>query len=482
MSTTQPSADPITDATTDPTTDPTADPTTDAAAGETTSTTAPALMPDAAVVPEPGVMAAVGVEVAKLSSQLVGRIVLPLCVVVPALFPVVIRLASTRPADTLFGRWATTSGYATSLTLLTWAAAYGVPLLVGLFAGDIFASEDRHGTWKTILTRSTSRTRLFAGKAIAATLVVWALYALVGFISVLAGTLVVGHAPLVSLSGQLIGSGHAFGLVMASWGLTLLPVTAFVALGLLFSIASRSSAIGVLGPLLVAIVLQLLETISTGQIARALLLSTPFEAWHVLLTDTPTTRVVIQAILTSLAYTAVFLAIAWYLLRRRDFAGTEIGPAERRRATRQIALTLVAAAAVLIGLGNLGPTALTAARLNTSLAATFGNLAEVRYQWQNHAPADGTIPWQANCTRGGTQPTLATSTDQGAGDDWSCTIVDTRPQDGGGPTILDVTLKATGCYQVQAPAGAVGSLYLNDKNGQSFLNPLFGFDGCLGTP
>src|SRR5699024_1014460 len=129
---------------------------------------------------------------------------------------------------------------------------------------------------------------------------------------------------------------HAFLLVLASWGLTLLPVTAFVALGLLFSIASRSSAIGVLGPLLVAIVLQLLESIATGQIARALLLSTPFEAWHVLLTDTSSVRVVVQAALTSLAYTIVFLAVAWYLLRRRDFAGTEVPAAVRRTATVRI--------------------------------------------------------------------------------------------------------------------------------------------------
>jgi hypothetical protein len=320
------------------------------------------------------------------------------------------------------------------------------------------------------------------GKAIAATLAVWLMYALVSVISLMAGTLIVGHAPLVGLSGQLITPAHAFLLVLASWGLTLLPVTAFVALGLLFSIASRSSAIGVLGPLLVAIVLQLLESIATGQIARALLLSTPFEAWHVLLTDTSSVRVVVQAVLTSLAYTVVFLAAAWYLLRRRDFAGTEVPAAVRRTATVRIGVVLAALATAFIGLGNLGSTNLTAARLDSSMAATFGHLAEVRYQLQSHAPADSTIPWKANCTRGGATPTTTVSTDHGAGDDWSCTVVDTRPQDGGGPTILDVTLMATGCYQVQAPAGAVGGVYVNDNTGQSFLNPLFGFDGCLGTP
>jgi ABC-2 type transport system permease protein len=33
---------------------------------------------------------------------------------------------------------------------------------------DIFASEDQHGTWKTVLTRSASRAQLFWAKTITA--------------------------------------------------------------------------------------------------------------------------------------------------------------------------------------------------------------------------------------------------------------------------------------------------------------------------
>lgn len=430
----------------------------------------------------PGVATVVRVELAKLSSQLVARIVLVLCVLVPIAFAIMMRASSSHPADTLFGRWAGTCGYATSLTVLNWAAAYGAPLLAGLFAGDMFGSEDRYGTWKTILTRSTSRRDLFLGKAIAATLAVWLAFVVIAIVSTLAGVVAVGSAPLVGLSGQLIPTGSAVGLVLASWGLSLLPITALVALGLLLSIASRSGAVGVLGPLVVAIVLQLLETVASGQIVRTVLLATPFDAWHVLFTTQPATGVIVQAILISLAYTAVFGAAAWWLLRRRDFAGPDTVPAARRRASVRIAVALAAVSALLVGFSGVGPTALTAARLNTSLAATFGHLAEVRYLWQSGSVPDTSIPWQANCTRGGTPTTTTTSTDRGAGDDWSCTVVDTRPEDGGGPTTLDVTLKANGCYQVQSPPGAVGTLYVNDNKGRPFLNPLYAFDGCLGTP
>jgi ABC-2 type transport system permease protein len=403
---------------------------------------------------DPGVVVALRVELAKLSSQVSLRIVLALCAIVPAVFAIVMRVASSRPADTLFGRWAGTSGFATSLTVLNWAAAYGAPLLAGLFAGDMFASEDRHDTWKTILSRSTSRSRLFVGKALAAALTVWVGFGLIAVVSIVAGMAAVGSAALVGLSGQLIPAGHALGLVVASWALSLLASTAFVALGLLLSIATRSGSIAMLGSLVVAIVLQLLEAIAAGPIVRSVLLSTPFDAWHVLFTDSAATSVIVQSIATSPGYTALFGGAAWYLLRRRDFAGVDAVPARRRRATMRIGVALAALSAVLVGLSGVGPTALTANRLGDSLATTFGNLAEVRYQWQTGAKADTNIPWHATCTRGGTAAGVTPSTATGAGDDWACTIVDTRASDGAGPTVLDVTLKANGCYQVQSPPGA----------------------------
>jgi ABC-2 type transport system permease protein len=439
--------------------------------------------------PGAGLGAAVKVELAKLTSQLQWRVILAGCVLVPIAFAVAMRVTATRPADTLFGRWSGTSGFAASLFILDWAGAWGVPLMAGLLAGDIFASEDRHGTWKTLLTRSATRTQLFLGKSIAATLSVLLGFVVVGAVSIAAGLAVVGSAPLVGLSGQLIPSGHAFALVLAAWALSLLPTIAFAALGLLFSIASRSGVIGVLGPLVVAIVLQALETIAGGQIVRSVLLSTPYDAWHALFTSPAGAEPVVQAVITSILYTVVFAAAAWYLLRRREFAGADAVPAGRRRVTVRIGIAVVAVSGVLAGLSGVGPTALTASRLSTSIATAFGNLAEVRYQWQTGAKADTTIPWQATCDRGGvagaangTPASVGSANSKGAGDDWECIVIDTRASDGAGPTTLDVTLKANGCYEAQSPPGAVGALYVDDEHGKSFINPLYAFDGCFGTP
>ena len=75
---------------------------------------------------------------------------------------------SRPPKDTLFGRFATDNGFALALLVLGFASQWVLPLLTAIVAGDIFASEDQHGTWKTVLTRSTSRAQLFWAKTLAA--------------------------------------------------------------------------------------------------------------------------------------------------------------------------------------------------------------------------------------------------------------------------------------------------------------------------
>lgn len=432
---------------------------------------------------EPGIGAVVRGELAKLTAQWPLRVVLALCILGPVVIAAGMHIVTFRPTDTLFGRWAGTTGFATSLFMLNWASAFGAALLASVFAGDIFAGEDRHGTWKTVLTRSCPPMRLFAGKAIAAVVCAWAGFAMFGLVSIAASLAAEGSSPLVGLSGQLIGPGRALGLVAAAWALSLLPATAFAALGLLVSVASRSSIIGVLGPMVAAVILQGLEAADSGQIARMLLLSAPADAWHGLFTEPVHAGPVIQGAVISAVYTTVFAGAAWWLLRRRDIAVASAVPA-RGRAGIAVRIAAVAAVVAVLGaVGNIGPTALTSGRLDASVAVTYGHLSSVRYLWQTGDTADGTIPWHAVCSRGGTLVnTAAPPASKGAGDDWECIITDMRASDGAAPVTVDVELRANGCYQAASPPEDVGALYVSDNRGTTFINPLYAFDGCLGTP
>jgi ABC-2 type transport system permease protein len=414
------------------------------------------------------------VELAKLWSQLAVRVLLALCALAPLGFALVMRLQTAVPADTLFGRWARTTGFATSLTLLGFAGTLGLPLIAGVLSGDVFASEDRYGTWKTILTRSCSRGQVFAGKAAAsATAAVVALSAL-AVSSLVCGALLIGTEPLVALSGQLVPAGRAYGLVLAAWAVALLPTLAYVALGLLLSVTTRSGIVGTLGPVVVALLMQLLALLGPGELVRALLISSPYDAWHTLFTADPAARPLLEGVVTSGAYIALFLGAAWLVLRRRTFAGTEAASSRHWR----IQLRAVAAAAAVIVLlaavSSWGPTAVTSSRLSAAITPTFERLAGLQYRWRTRQdPRNAAVGVRTSCRRSAGRPS------RGPGDDWACVVHVVRPRVSGPGIGLEVTVRANGCYSAQAPPAIVGPQLLHDRLGATFVNPLYDFDGCL---
>src|SRR6185295_16752078 len=198
---------------------------------------------------------------AKLSAQLKARIVLAVCVAAPFAFAAAIRVQSSVPSDTLFGRSVTDSGFAVPLVVLGFAALWAIPVLASVVGGDVFSAEDRYGTWSTVLTRSRSRAEIFAGKL--ATAIGFSLVAVSALAasSMAAGVLVVGPQPLINLSGVLMSPPRALVHVTLAWVSVLTPALAFTALAVLLSIAARGSAAGVGLPVVAALTMQLVALI-----------------------------------------------------------------------------------------------------------------------------------------------------------------------------------------------------------------------------
>jgi ABC-2 type transport system ATP-binding protein len=134
----------------------------------------------------------------KLSAQLATRLLALLCVAGPFAFAGILKVQSGTPADTLFGVWVHSSGFAIALVVLGFAGSWGFPLMAGVLAGDMFSAEDRYGTWKTVLTRSRSRRDTFVGKLLAALTFSLALVTLTAISSLVAGLLLVGDQSLVA--------------------------------------------------------------------------------------------------------------------------------------------------------------------------------------------------------------------------------------------------------------------------------------------
>jgi ABC-2 type transport system permease protein len=414
-------------------------------------------------------------ELAKLLAQWPTRVLPLVCVLAPLAFAAVLRIQSGVPQDTLFGGWVHTSGFAIPLVILSFAGAWGFPVIAGIVGGDMFGSEDRLGTWKTLLTRSCTRSEIFLGKVATAFAYTLAMVLLLAAGSILAGVVATGTQPLVGLTGQTLGSGHAAALTVASWGFALLPALGFTALALLISAVTRSSAAGMLGPLVLSLAMQLLALIGSGNVVRALLLSTALDAWNGMFATPAYARPMVWGALISLCYVLICLAAGWLSLRDRDIAGTA---SEERSWGRQLrALTVaIAVVALLGGVSNLGPTSITAGKLDHSISQAFQNLTLLQEKdLGRHVPAGSHLDLFSSCRRQGVGPEHAT---RGPGDDWLCGI-EIAKYNGVVPVSYDVAVKPNGCYIAEGPPGFIGRLTIRRRNGPPIVNPLFRFDGCF---
>lgn len=265
--------------------------------------------------------AAVRWETRKLRAQLRSKALLLGALLAPVAVVLIVGSQARPPKDTLFGRFATVNGFAMALLVLGFASQWLLPLVTAIVAGDIFASEDQHGTWKTVLTRSVSRSKLFWAKVVVA--LVFGLLALALLAAATIGTslLVVGRQPLVGLSGQFIAPGSALALVAASWASMAPPLIAFTCVAILFSVWSRSAAVGIAAPVVLGLVMQLVGGLGGIEAIRPLLLTTPFEAWHGLLAAPRFTGPLLEGCITSLVWSAASLAAAFLVLRQRDITG-----------------------------------------------------------------------------------------------------------------------------------------------------------------
>ena len=103
-------------------------------------------------------------ELVKLVSQWRLRLVFLACLLAPAVYTAVISRQTSLPADAVYGRWMNQSGWAGSLVVLVFTGTLVLPLLTCVVSGDVFAVEDRLGTWRHLLVAVRSPRRIFLAR------------------------------------------------------------------------------------------------------------------------------------------------------------------------------------------------------------------------------------------------------------------------------------------------------------------------------
>jgi ABC-2 type transport system permease protein len=269
----------------------------------------------------PGVAIVYRWELRKLRAQKRTYLGLGAAVLVPLIFITALLTGGGGPEDVPFGRYVRETGLAIPLVGLLFSSIWLFPLITSLVAGDIVAAEDNHGTLKTILTRSTERWQIFAGKLLAA--LSYTFVALVLFVGVglVVGGLIWGFDPLTTLSGTRVAAGRGVVLIAAASLVYFIPMIAIAAIAILLSTVTHNSAAAVVGTLIASFVMQLLAVIKALDWLAPYLLTTQFDAWQGLLREPADWAPIVRAAWVSALYAIPAIGYAFVSFLRRDVAG-----------------------------------------------------------------------------------------------------------------------------------------------------------------
>ena len=416
-------------------------------------------------------------ELTKLVSLWRVRLLIGACWLAPALFVAVISRQASLPVDTLFGRWMHATGWAGPLVILGFSGSWALPLLTSLVAGDVFAAEDRLGTWRHLLVAVRSPRRIFASKALASLTVILVL--VIGLVSssTISGLVVIGNRSLTGLDGHLLSPGAAAGKVLLAWACALAPTLALAAIGLLGSVALGRSPMGLLLPAMVALAMQIVQQLPVPVAIRYALPGYAFISWNGLFTSPPQAAPLLIGIAVSLVWVAVATALAYFLFVRRDFTNPVHDGSGRLAITAGL-LPLVVLFALTAGV--LTPATGTGsgidqAKVQRSLATSFAHLYRLQAKQLNRPDVtEEQLNTSAACTRGGDRT-------QGPGNDWRCVVTWHLPGiDAAGTAIYQLDINPLGRYVADGDGPKeVNGFFLVRTSAGDQPNPLWQFDGNI---
>jgi ABC-2 type transport system permease protein len=417
-------------------------------------------------------------ELVKLLSQWRIRVLLLACWIAPAGFVAAVSLQSQLPADTVFGRWMHATGWAGALVVLDFSRSWALPLLTALVAGDVFAAEDRLGTWRHLLVAIRSPRRIFVAKGLASLTVLLLLVAGLAGSGIAGGLAAVGDRPLVGLDGHLLTPAGAAGTVLLAWACVLAPTLAFAAIGLLGSVALGRSTMGLLVPALLAFALQLAQLLPLPVAVRLALPSHAFLAWRGLFTNPAQAGPLLIGLAVSLAWAVVATALAYHLFLRRDFTDLAYdGSGRRVLVAGALPLAgLVALTAVVVSVATPAKgSGIEQAKVQDSLATAYAHLYRLQTR-ELHRPdvTEAQLRATASCDKGGDRVL-----DEGPGNDWRCVVSWHLPgATAVGTAIYQLDVTADGRYVADGdgPKEVNGYFQVRTPTGDA-PNPLWQFDG-----
>jgi ABC-2 type transport system permease protein len=197
-----------------------------------------------------------------------------------------------------------------------------IPFLITIGAGDQLAGEATGGTFRILLTRPASRTRILLIKYMTTLLYTAALVFFMGALSLGLGTALFGTGDLVVPGRMLIVHPEhdvlwrmAVALALATWGMWTVASLAF-----LFSSLVENAIGPIIGTMAVIIVSYIIANVPVELFAsiKPYLFTTYLDLWAKVFEDPVPWDSVLHSVLVLGAFSFGFYLVTWYIFVKKD--------------------------------------------------------------------------------------------------------------------------------------------------------------------
>ncbi|MFH1833968.1 MAG: ABC transporter permease [bacterium] len=211
-----------------------------------------------------------------------------------------------------------TNGMFVSMAALLALATFLLPLLSSMSGSYTIAGEAENNTLRTMLMQPIRRGTFLISKWFVANVYVAIGMFIMWVAAIIAGGAVFGLRPITLFSGQTIGTGHAMGLIIASYAFVLVAMVTVVSLAVFFSTLTNSSLTAVAATLVLVIIMQALRAFSVFDFLQPYLFTSHFDAWTNLFRSPIEWAPIIKAFINFAVWITGMTGLAYIRFRRKD--------------------------------------------------------------------------------------------------------------------------------------------------------------------
>lgn len=197
-----------------------------------------------------------------------------------------------------------------------------IPFLIALVAGDMLAGEATSGTYRMLITRPVSRTKLLTAKFIASLLYAHSLVLWLALISLGLGIILFGTGELIVVANKIVifAKDDILWRFLLAYGYAALSMSTVAALAFLFSSLVENAIGPIVSTMAVIIVFSVVSAINIDvfKIIKPYLFTNYMVYWRSFFDDPIDTMEVMHGSFVLLVHCAAFFGITWFIFNRKD--------------------------------------------------------------------------------------------------------------------------------------------------------------------